>query len=125
MMIVARRKDMPQALSKLHWKFGTPYYSIWIAGLVMALLALFVDLTRVVAISTFAILFYYAVANIAAFRLKTENSRYRKLVHVLGLTSCLVLLVFILFSATQAWIIGGVCLIVGAVYYGAKKHVSK
>jgi 1,4-dihydroxy-2-naphthoate octaprenyltransferase len=46
-------------------------------------------------------------------------------VHVLGLTSCLVLLVFILFSATQAWIIGGVCLIVGAVYYGAKKHVSK
>jgi APA family basic amino acid/polyamine antiporter len=122
---MARRKDMPQALSKLHGRFGTPYYSIWIAGLVMALLALFVDLTRVVAISTFAILFYYAIANIAAFRLKTGNRRYSKLVHVLGLTSCLVLLVFILFSATQAWIIGGLCLIAGAVFYGAKKHVSK
>ena len=60
---MARRKDMPQALSRLHWKFGTPYYSIWIAGVVMALLVLFVDLTQVVAISTFAILFYYAIAN--------------------------------------------------------------
>ena len=122
---MAKRKDMPQALNKLHEKFGTPYYSIWITGFVMALLVLFVDLTRVVAVSTFAILFYYAVANVAAFKLKTLNRRYRKVVNALGLSTCLVLLAFVLFAATQAWIIGVICLAVGAVFYAVKKFVPR
>jgi APA family basic amino acid/polyamine antiporter len=122
---MARRKDMPQALRKLHPKFSTPYYSIWIAGVLMALLVLFVDLTQVVAISTFAILFYYAIANTAALKLKTEHRRYHKVVHALGLITCLVLLVFILFAAPQAWIIGVICLIAGAAYYSARKTRSR
>jgi APA family basic amino acid/polyamine antiporter len=122
---MARRKDMPQALSRLHPKFSTPYYSIWIAGVLMALLVLFVDLTQVVAISTFAILFYYAIANTAAFKLKIEHRRYHKVVHALGLITCLVLLVFILFAAPQAWIIGVICLIAGAVYYGVRKNARQ
>jgi APA family basic amino acid/polyamine antiporter len=121
---MARRKDMPQVLSRLHGKFGTPYLSIWIAGLVMALLVLFVDLTQVVAISTFAILFYYAVANTAAFKLKTKNRRYHKTVHAVGLGTCLLLLAFILFASTQAWITGVICLIAGAIYYGARKALA-
>ena len=72
---MARRKDMPHALSRLHGKFGTPYYSIWIAGIVMALLVLFVDLTQVVAVSIFAILFYYAITNLAAFKLHSAKRR--------------------------------------------------
>jgi APA family basic amino acid/polyamine antiporter len=122
---MARRKDMPQALSRLHGKFGTPYYSIWIAGVVMALLVLFVDLTRVVAISTFAILFYYTIANTAAFKLKAEHKRYHKMLHGLGLATCLVLLVFILFAQTTSWTIGIICLVVGALFYGARKRFRK
>jgi APA family basic amino acid/polyamine antiporter len=122
---MARRKDMPQALSRLHGKFGTPYLSIWIAGLVMALLVLFVDLTQVVAISTFAILFYYAIANTAAFKLKTENRRYHKLVNALGLGTCLVLLAFILVASTQAWVVGAICLVAGAFYYGVRKRFQR
>ena len=91
---MARRKDMPKALGRLHSKFSTPYYSIWIAGVVMALLVLFVDLTQVVAVYTFAILFYYAIANLAAFKLNNHNRRYPKLVHVLGLITCLAFLGF-------------------------------
>jgi APA family basic amino acid/polyamine antiporter len=121
---MARRKDMPQALSRLHRKFYTPYYSIWIVGTLMAVLVLFVDLTRVVVISTFASLFYYALANIAALKLKAQNRRYHRLVPALGLSTCLVLLVFILFASTQAWIIGVIALIAGAVYYGAREARS-
>ena len=121
---MARRRDMPQALSKLHHKFCTPYYAIWVIGVLMAVLVLFFDLTAVVVISTFASLFYYALTNIAAFKLKTERRRYHRLVPALGLSMCLVLLVFILFAATQAWIIGVICLIVGAAYYGARKTRS-
>jgi hypothetical protein len=45
-------------------------------------------------------------------------------VHALGLITCLVLLVFILFAAPQAWIIGVICLTAGAAYYGARKARS-
>jgi len=122
---MARRKDMPQALSKLHSKFGTPYYSIWIAGVVMALLVLFVDLTQVVAVYIFAILFYYAIANLAALKLNNHNRRYPKLVHVLGLITCLVFLAFSVFVSTEAWIFGVVCLIAGAVAYSVKRYAVR
>jgi APA family basic amino acid/polyamine antiporter len=121
---MARRRDMPQVLAKLHQKFSTPYYSILAVGILMAILVLFFDLTGVVAISTFASLFYYALTNIAAFRLKTEQRRFSRVVPALGLITCLALLVFILFAAPQAWIIGVICLIAGAAYYGARKTRS-
>ena len=118
---MSRRKDMPEALSRLHGRFGTPYLAIWVAGVLMAVLVLFVDLAQVVAISTFAILFYYVLTNLAAFRLDYENRRYPRIVPALGLVTCLVLLVFTLFAQTQAWIIGVAGLAAGAVYYFVRK----
>ena len=122
---MARRKDLPQVLAQLNPRFCTPHYSIWVVGILMAVLVLFFDLTGVVAVSTFGAIFYYGFTNASALRLKIEKRRYRKLVPIVGLGSCIVLLAFILFAATQAWIIGGICLIAGAVYYGSKKHFSK
>ena len=118
---MARRKDIPQALSKLHQKYNTPYYSIWIIGALMTLLALFIDLTKVVAISTFALLFYYAFANVSALRLKVQKRLYPQFVPILGTATCLALLIFILFASTEAWIIGVAGLTAGAIYYVAKK----
>jgi len=121
---MARKKDMPQTLTRLHHKFYTPYYALSIVGAVMAVLVMFVDLTRVVALSTFAILFYYALTNVAALKLKMENRRYSRLIPALGLSTCLVLLVFVLFASTQSWIIGIICLAIGAVYYLAKQRLQ-
>jgi APA family basic amino acid/polyamine antiporter len=118
---MARRKDIPQTLSKLHQKYNTPYYSIWIIGTLMTLLALFIDLTKVVAISTFALLFYYAFANVSALRLKVQKRLYPQFVPILGTATCLALLIFILFASPQAWIIGVAGLTAGAIYYVAKK----
>ena len=121
---MARRRDMPQALAKLHGSYCTPYYSIWAVGILMAVLVLFFDLTGVVAVSTFGALFYYALTNAAALRLRTEKRRYHRLFPAVGLGTCIVLLAFILFAATQAWMIGVICLTVGAVYYVAKKRLQ-
>lgn len=96
---MARKKDLPSALSKLHPKYNTPYGSILIVGVVMTMLALFVDLAGVVAVSTFALLFYYALANVSALRLKTDVRLYPKLVPAIGLATCVILLAFIQPSA--------------------------
>jgi APA family basic amino acid/polyamine antiporter len=122
---MARGGDLPQVLAKLNPKFCTPQYSIWVVGVLMALLVLFFDLTGVVAVSTFGALFYYAFTNASALKLKTEKRRYHKLIPIIGLATCIILLAFVLFIATQAWIIGGASLIAGAVYYTAKKRAAK
>ena len=121
---MARRGDMPQVLAKLNPKFCTPHYSIWAVGILMAALVLLFDLTGVVAVSTFGALFYYAFTNASALKLKTEKRRCHRLVPLVGLGTCIVLLVFILFAATQALIIGVICLMAGAVYYGFRKTRS-
>ncbi|MEM3731081.1 MAG: amino acid permease [Candidatus Bathyarchaeia archaeon] len=121
---MARRKDLPQFFSKLHQTFNTPYYAVWIVGAAMILLVLFVDITRVVATSTFALLFYYALANLAALRLKVKERKYPKLIPAIGAFTCLALLAFTLFVALQTWVLGTTILLMGAVYYAAKQKLS-
>ncbi|KON33450.1 MAG: hypothetical protein AC479_04585 [miscellaneous Crenarchaeota group-6 archaeon AD8-1] len=114
---MGRRRDLPQTLSKLHTKFCTPYYSIIIIGAIMAVLVLFFDLTRVVAISAFASLFYYALANIAAIKLKNRKRIKQKLVSLAGLVSCLIMLSIILVVSPDSWLFGVSCLAIGSIYY--------
>lgn len=121
---MARRNDLPQTLSKLHARYNTPYHSVWITGILMALLVLLIDLSSVVAISTFAMLFYYASANISALRLQKEKRMYPNVVPALGVITCVSLLVIILFISPQAWIIGLAGLLAGTVYYFAKRKIS-
>ncbi len=120
---MSRRKDLPQKLSKLHRKYNTPYYSIWAMGIAMVMLVIFVDLTKVVAISTFALLFYYTLANVSALKLKTSDRLYPKIVPFIGATTCIGLLAFMLFAAPQAWIIGAAGLAAGTVYYLLKTRL--
>jgi APA family basic amino acid/polyamine antiporter len=122
---MARRKDLPQALAKLDPKRNTPIYSTWIIGLIMTLLVLLIDLSEVVAISSFAMLFFYTLANVSALRLKTEKRAYPRILPAIGAAFCLALLTFELFASLQSWIIGTVCLLVGAVYYVAKQKPRK
>ncbi|MGB9959885.1 MAG: APC family permease [Candidatus Bathyarchaeales archaeon] len=119
---MARRKDLPQALKKLHVKYNTPYYSIWIVGTLMALLVLFVDMAKVVAVSTFALLFYYSLANVSALRLNTERV-YPRFVPFLGAATCLMLLTFTSLASPQACIAGIAVLAAGAIYYRVKKKL--
>jgi len=119
---MARRKDLPETLSRLHSRFNTPYYSIWILGLLMTLFALFLDLSGVVAISTFALLLYYTLANICALRLKVQKRMYGRYVPVIGTLTCVALIIFI---PLEAWIIGAAGLAVGVIFYWAKRHLTK
>ena len=122
---MARRGDLPKALSKLHPSYCTPYISVLAIGAAMILLVLLVDLTSVVAVSTFALLFWYVFANFAAFRLKIENRLYPRFVPILGLSTCLVLLAIVLVVAPIAWATGIAFLVIGSVIYLARKTRRK
>jgi len=116
---MSRRGDLPQALNALHHKFDTPYISILIIGIITVLLAVFVDLTGIVGVSTFVSLFYYALANASALRLNVANRVYPKFVPAVGLATSIALGALV---QPSAFAMGAVCLAVGAIYYLSIHH---
>jgi APA family basic amino acid/polyamine antiporter len=111
---MARTGDLPVFLKLIHPHFNTPHYAIWIAGACMIAAILLADLTLVVAVSTFAMLIFYLIANIAAFRIPSKYRQYPLLVPVLGAGSCLGLIGFL---TINSWIIGIIGLALGIVWY--------
>ena len=108
---------LPDILGRLHPKYNTPYYAIWISGILMILLVLSTDLTRVVAISTFGQLAYYTLANVSDLELRSKKKVDSKTIPILGSASCLGLLIFLFFVSRDAWIAGLAGLLAGGVYY--------
>jgi APA family basic amino acid/polyamine antiporter len=123
---MARRNDLPSIFARLHGRFLTPYYAVVGSGLLMAVLVLFVDLNRVVAISTFALVFNYSITNVSAYKLKNDKGgRFHRVLPLLGLATCIMLLVFILFASPEAWLVGVIFLVVGVGYFVLKKWLMK
>ncbi len=122
MFSMSRRNDLPKVLCSIDKHRCTPYVSVWTTGVAMTLLVLLADLKNVVAISTFALLFWYIFANLAAFRLKSSSRRYPHFIPVIGLALCLILFVVAAFVASMAWITGLIFLAFGAAYYMIRKR---
>jgi len=110
---MARNGQLPTFLGEIHPKFQTPHYAVWITGILSSFFV-FGGFSRIVAVSTFALLFHHTLVNLSAIRLRAENRRYPIFVSVLGLLLCLTLLLFL---SSEAWVIGIFGLLIGSVYY--------
>lgn len=119
MYSMARRDELPGVLSVVSRATGTPHLSVWASGLLMIVLVLLIDLEKVVVVSTFALLFYYAVANASALRLGKAARTYPRAVPVAGLATCALLLAFVLSASPKGWAIGVASLAAGAVFFWA------
>ncbi len=118
---MARNGQLPSFLSQIHPRFRTPHYAILAAGLLSSVLV-FGGFSRIVAVSTFALLFHHALVNLSAIRLKAENRRYPVFVSVLGFLFCVSLLPFL---SSDAWIVGIGGLIIGSLYYAVRLRDKK
>jgi APA family basic amino acid/polyamine antiporter len=111
---MARSHDLPSLLERIHPRFGTPHYAIATTGTCMIAALLLADLALVVAVSTFAMLLYYLIANIAAFRLPRKNRRYPLWIPGIGALSCIGLIAFL---RPDSWIIGCIGLVIGGIWF--------
>jgi basic amino acid/polyamine antiporter, APA family len=111
---MARSQDLPPLFERIHPRFSTPHYAIVITGACMIAALLLADLALVVAVSTFAMLLYYLIANIAALRLPREHRKYPAWVPITGALSCIGLIVFL---SPDSWIIGCIGLLIGATWF--------
>jgi APA family basic amino acid/polyamine antiporter len=118
---MARNNQLPQSISRVSSRFGTPYVSILVMGVFLTVLAYALDLKQAAAITSFAILSTHLTVNLSAIRLRKKTSGAAKfrvpfypLIPLLGLVSCIVLM----FSLPQiSWIVAAVVVIASAVLY--------
>lgn len=118
---MARNGQLPKSLATIHPKLGTPYISILITGMLMAILAFVSDLRQTAAITSFSILSTHVILHFSAIRLrkkipnlKTFKAPFFPLIPSLGLVSCIILM----FSLpVEAWIVWAGVVIAVSVYY--------
>jgi basic amino acid/polyamine antiporter, APA family len=111
---MARSQDLPALFERIHPRFSTPHYAIVITGACMIAALLLTDLALVIAVSTFAMLLYYLIANIAALRLPREHRKYPAWVPITGALSCIGLIAFL---SPASWIIGCIGLLIGGTWF--------
>ncbi|MDQ0734543.1 APA family basic amino acid/polyamine antiporter [Arthrobacter agilis] len=90
-LAMARGGDLPSALSRVSTRFAVPWVADIATAVVVVVLLVATDVLTVVGFSSFGVLLYYAIANIAAFSL-TERQWYApRWLNAVGAGACLVL----------------------------------
>jgi APA family basic amino acid/polyamine antiporter len=112
-LAMAREGDMPRWLAAVHPRFKVPHRAEVVLAGIVVVLVLTVDLRGAIGFSSFGVLLYYFIANIAAFTQPVTDRRYPRALQVVGATACVVLVVT-LPPASSA--IGLGVLVVGVIY---------
>lgn len=121
-LAMARDRELPAALDAVHPRFQVPHRAEIIVGILVAVIVLLVDLRGAIGFSSFGVLLYYFVANVAAFSQSLERRRYPRALQVVGALGCLTLV------ATLPWtsVLGGLAVFaVGVAYRLLRRWVGK
>jgi APA family basic amino acid/polyamine antiporter len=111
---MAGERDLPGWLDAVHPSRRVPHRAELAVALVTIAVVAVADVRGAIGFSSFAVLFYYAVANASAFTLHPDERRWPRGLTVLGLVGCIVLGV----SLPAASIIGGAALLgAGAIVW--------
>jgi APA family basic amino acid/polyamine antiporter len=111
-LAMARDRHLPQALARVHPRFGSPYRAEVAVGGIVAVVAAVVDLRGAIGFSSFAVLLYYAIANASAWTLG------RRVTPGVGLVGCLLLAVLLPASSAA---IGAAVVAVGVAAYWMRR----
>lgn len=118
---MARRGDMPQFLAAVDPRHQVPGRAVLVVGTLAAVVAATGSLRGVASAAAFAILVYYAIANVAALRMPAAAKLYPDVVPWIGLGSCTVLA----FSLDPEVVAIGVgCLAVGVAGRAGLRHFA-
>ncbi|WP_427016909.1 APC family permease [Pseudarthrobacter sp. P1] len=90
-MAMAREADLPPALAAVHPRFHVPHGAEVALAVLICAVILVADLRGAIGFSSFGVLVYYLVANLAALAQTPEHRRYPRVLAVLGAVLCVVL----------------------------------
>ncbi len=112
-LAMSRERDLPAWLGAVHPRFLVPRHAELALAVVVSGLILATDLRGAIGFSSFGVLLYYAVANLAALHQRPGSRRYGRLVPVVGLIGCAALVV----TLPVVSIVSGVVVVVVGIGY--------
>ncbi|TDX81051.1 amino acid/polyamine/organocation transporter (APC superfamily) [Rathayibacter sp. PhB151] len=113
-LAMARNGDLPRALAVIDPVRSVPRRAEIAVGLIVVVLVLVADLRSAIGFSSFGVLLYYLVANVAALTQEAPHRRYPRPLAVVGVAGCLLLVA----TLPPASIAGGLAVLaVGAAYH--------
>ena len=101
-MAMARNGDLPGWLAAVHPRYRVPGHAELAVAAVVSVLVLTTDLRGAIGFSSFGVLTYYAIANVAAYTQPEERRRWPRALNVIGLVACAALVVALPLSAVAA-----------------------
>lgn len=120
-LAMARNRDIPGWFAAVHPRFHVPYRAELTLGLIVCVLVAVTDLRGAIGFSSFAVLLYYAVANVSAWTQSGADRRYPRVLAIVGALGCVVLVVTLPVSSIVA---GLVVVAVGVGYRFVRLRVG-
>lgn len=111
-LAMARESDLPRWLAAVHPRFHTPHHAEIALAAAVSILVVAVDVRGAIGFSSFGVLLYYFVANVAAFTQPSDQRRYPRAFQLLGAVACVALVVTLPVGSIVA---GGAVFAVGVV----------
>ncbi|WP_246533667.1 APC family permease [Microbacterium flavescens] len=110
---MAHEGDLPRALSAVHPRWRVPHRADLAIAVVVIVAVLVADLRGVIGFSSFGVLLYYLVANVAALRQRAGARRYPRVLQVVGAAGCVVL------GMTLPWqsVVAGALVVAAGIVY--------
>lgn len=119
---MADEGDIPRWLSSVHPTRRVPHRAEITVAVAVIAVVLVADVRGAIGFSSFAVLFYYAVANAAACTLTADERRWPRALSVLGILGCVALGLAL---PAESVVGGAVLLAVGAVVWLARGRRSR
>ena len=120
-LAMARQDDLPRWLAAVHPRHRVPHHAELALAVAVCALVLTVDLRGAIGFSSFGVLLYYLVANLAAFTQDDEHRRFPRVLQVLGAVACAVLVATLPASGVVA---GLVVFAVGVAYRVVRRRTA-
>lgn len=112
-LAMARHADLPRWLAAVHPRYQVPHHAELALAVLVCLLVLVTDLRGALGFSSFGVLLYYLVTNLAAFTQRGNQRRFPRALQVLGALGCVALVGTLPVGSIVA---GGVVMAVGLGY---------
>jgi len=87
-LAMAREHDLPHQLAAIHPRFQVPHRAEVTVAVVICLIIAVADLRGAIGFSSFGVLIYYLVANLAALTQRAPDRRYPRVFQALGAVAC-------------------------------------
>lgn len=120
-LAMAREADLPRWLAAVHPRFKVPHRAELVLAAVICLIISVADLRGAIGFSSFGVLIYYFVANLAAYTQTGEHRRYPKALQIAGAVACVVLVATLPVGSVIA---GLVMFAAGILYRGVRLRLA-